>query len=239
MAMDVIGRSQGYIWDIGTLSWIRQLQGIINTDTLIVSLAGVSTAAKQDTGNVSLASIDSKITAVNTGAITFASPQHIIADSGTITTVGAVTVITNALPAGSNVIGHVIVDSGSITTSITNDGTFAKETGGNLATIAGKDFATQTTLATLSQAQGAAAASTAGPMVQGRVGVLSPTYLSDTVLQPLSINQGGRLRVATDDGPEVWSDLDWTLQSSPWSEINSSSQFDVGNVTVADTMWES
>lgn len=30
---------------------------------------------------------------------------------------------------------------------ITNDGTFAKETGGNLAAIAGKDFATQTTLA--------------------------------------------------------------------------------------------
>lgn len=31
--------------------------------------------------------------------------------------------------------------------TVTNDGTFAKETGGNLATIAGKDFATQTTLA--------------------------------------------------------------------------------------------
>ncbi len=37
--------------------------------------------------------------------------------------------------------------SGTVSTTITNDGTFAKETGGNLATIAGKDFATQTTLA--------------------------------------------------------------------------------------------
>jgi hypothetical protein len=44
---------------------------------------------------------------------------HVITDSGTIT---AVTAITNALPAGSNVIGHVITDSGTITavTGITN-----------------------------------------------------------------------------------------------------------------------
>lgn len=33
----------------------------------------------------------------------------------TVTTVGAVTAITNALPAGTNVIGHVITDSGSTT----------------------------------------------------------------------------------------------------------------------------
>lgn len=37
--------------------------------------------------------------------------------------------------------------SGGAGGAITNDGTFAKETGGNLATIAAKDFATQTTLA--------------------------------------------------------------------------------------------
>ncbi len=42
--------------------------------------------------------------------------------TGVIATVGAVTAITNALPAGSNVIGHVISDSGSTTavTGITN-----------------------------------------------------------------------------------------------------------------------
>jgi hypothetical protein len=44
---------------------------------------------------------------------------HVIIDSGTITTVSAVTAITNALPAGTNVIGHVIVDSGTVT-AITN-----------------------------------------------------------------------------------------------------------------------
>jgi len=44
--------------------------------------------------------------------VTFSAPQHTIVDSGTIT---AVTAITNALPAGTNVIGHVITDSGSVT----------------------------------------------------------------------------------------------------------------------------
>lgn len=38
-----------------------------------VTVSGVSTAAKQDTGNTSLASIDGKITAVNTGAVVVAS----------------------------------------------------------------------------------------------------------------------------------------------------------------------
>lgn len=38
-----------------------------------VSVSGVSTTAKQDTGNASLASIDGKITAVNTGAVVVAS----------------------------------------------------------------------------------------------------------------------------------------------------------------------
>ena len=53
------------------------------------------------------------------GSISFTAPQHVIIDSGTVTTVStvtAVTAITNALPAGTNVIGHVIVDSGTITT---------------------------------------------------------------------------------------------------------------------------
>jgi hypothetical protein len=41
------------------------------------------------------------------GTISFTAPQHTIVDSGTITTVSAVTAITNALPAGSNTIGKV------------------------------------------------------------------------------------------------------------------------------------
>lgn len=49
------------------------------------------------------------------------TPQHAIIDSGTLT---AVTTITNALPVGSNVIGHVITDTGS-TTAVTGTVTVA------------------------------------------------------------------------------------------------------------------
>lgn len=77
-----------------------------------------------------------------------------------VTTVGAVTSITNPLPAGTNVIGHVITDTGS-TVSVSNfPGTqpvsvaslplpsnAAQETGGNLAAVYAND--TQNMLPTL------------------------------------------------------------------------------------------
>lgn len=40
-----------------TLAWEAMQQPVINTETLEASLAGISTEAKQDTGNTSLASI--------------------------------------------------------------------------------------------------------------------------------------------------------------------------------------
>lgn len=81
---------------------------------------GAATSAKQDTGNTSLASIDGKITAVNTGAVVIASGTttvtqatgtnlHTVVDSGTIST------ITNVV--------HVDDNSGSLT--VDNGGTFA------------------------------------------------------------------------------------------------------------------
>lgn len=70
--------------------------------------------------------------------------------SGTwnIATVTAITAITNALPAGSNVIGHVITDTGS-TTAVTGSVTVAQGTAANLnATVVGTGtFVTQSTLA--------------------------------------------------------------------------------------------
>jgi hypothetical protein len=72
-----------------------------------------------------------------TGNVTVIQPTgtnlHTVIDSGTLTTVStvtAVTSITNALPAGTNVIGHVITDTGS-TTVVT--GTVAE----NLIQVAG------------------------------------------------------------------------------------------------------
>lgn len=88
----------------------------VNTGAVVVSSSalpsGAATSAKQDTGNTSLSSIDGKITAVNTGAVT----------------------ISAALPAGSNVIGHVIADTGS-TTAVTGNVTVVQPTGTNLHVV--------------------------------------------------------------------------------------------------------
>ena len=45
------------VWDVGTLTWVRMQQSVISTDTLTVSLAGVSTATNQTTGNTTLSSL--------------------------------------------------------------------------------------------------------------------------------------------------------------------------------------
>lgn len=92
--------AENWVWDVNTLDWVQMTQPGGGS-------GGDASAANQVIGNASLASIDGKITAVNTGAVTFASPQHIIAD------------------ASAAVIGHVVVDSAP-TTAITNvslDGT--------------------------------------------------------------------------------------------------------------------
>jgi len=84
-------------------------------------VAGGGTAGSAATGVVTVQGIASMTPLLVTA--TFSAPQHIIVDSGTLTTVStvtAVTAITNALPAGTNVIGHVIADSGS-TTAVTGN----------------------------------------------------------------------------------------------------------------------
>ena len=56
----VDARSQ--VWDDNTLSWVPERQAVVSTDTLNVTLpATAATAAKQDTGNTSLASIAASV----------------------------------------------------------------------------------------------------------------------------------------------------------------------------------
>lgn len=57
-----------------------------HTDAIAVTSATFATAAKQDTGNASLSSIDGKITAVNTGAVVVASGAITETNSGAIKT---------------------------------------------------------------------------------------------------------------------------------------------------------
>lgn len=91
-----------------------------------IDTTGLATSTKQDTGNTSLTSIDTKLTGPIsvTGALTIPNPTTV---AGTVT----VTDGAGAL--------NVIVDSGAIASTCA---LCAIESGGNLATIAGKDFAT-------------------------------------------------------------------------------------------------
>lgn len=63
---------------------------------------GASTAAKQDTGNASLASIDAKITTCNTGAVVISSGTVAVSNfPATQPISGTVAVSSSALPAGA------------------------------------------------------------------------------------------------------------------------------------------
>lgn len=85
-----------------------------------------------------------------TGNFTVVQPTgtnlHAVLDSGTLTS------ITNALPTGTNVIGHVIADSGS-TTAVTGNVTIVQPTGTNLHTTVDNFPATQPVSGTVSVTQ--------------------------------------------------------------------------------------
>lgn len=88
-----------------------------------------------------------------------------------------------------------------------SNATIAKETGGNLATIA-----TNTT--DLNTAQGADAEDVTGPLVQAVVSDTPQSYVSATI-QPLSVTSEGRLRVST---VESYNDRIWQHTfESPWA----------------------
>ena len=116
------------------------------TITTLTHPAGMATAAKQDTGNTSLASIDGKITAVNTGAVVVAS--------GSITVTQATgTNLHAVLDAGAALIGKVGIDQTTPGTtnaiSLSHIGTTAVATAGVVGTLAvGGNVATNVAIGT-------------------------------------------------------------------------------------------
>ena len=50
-------RAENKVWDVATLMYVAMKQPVISADTLSVSLSGVATATKQDTGNATLSSL--------------------------------------------------------------------------------------------------------------------------------------------------------------------------------------
>ncbi len=134
---------------------------IIDSGTITLP-SGAATAANQASELVLLAAIAAGVpvsgsvtanagTNLNTSALALESGGNLASlvakDYATQTTLAALNAKVTAVNTGA-----VVVASGSITANAgtnLNTSTLALESGGNLATIAGKDFATQTTLAAL------------------------------------------------------------------------------------------
>jgi hypothetical protein len=145
--------SQSGTWNIGTVT-------TVTTVTNVGAVTAISNALPVGTNVIGRIGID-QTTPGTTNKVSIGTDGTVAINAalpaGT-NNIGDVDVLTlPALPAGSNVIGHVITDSGS-TTAVTGTvavaasalplpANAAQETGGALATIAAKDFSTETTLA--------------------------------------------------------------------------------------------
>jgi hypothetical protein len=108
---------------------------------------------------------------------------------GLIVTTGLDGFTLSALPAGSNVIGHVIADSGSTTT-------VTQSTNANLkadVTSNAANIATEASLVKLPVAQASTTSGQSGPLVQGAVTTAAPTYTTAQT-SPLSLTTAGALR---------------------------------------------
>jgi len=91
---------------------------------------------------------------------------HTVLDSGTLTS------ITNALPAGTNVIGHVIADTGS-TTAVTGNVTVVQPTGSNLNVAVSNFPATQPVSGTVTANAGTGTFTTSGTITTATTGGFS------------------------------------------------------------------
>ena len=101
----------------------------LSTLTPPAAISGFATSAKQDTGNVSLASIDGKITAVNTGAVVVSSSAL---PSGAATAAKQPAIGTAGTPSSDVVSiqgvasGTVVpISDGGVSLTVDNAGTFA------------------------------------------------------------------------------------------------------------------
>ncbi len=114
--------------------------GGAGTDVNIASVGGTpvtsplpvtGTLTPSGTFDENLKQVNGQTVNVGVGAAGTGTQRVTTSTDSTIATVTAVTAITNALPAGSNVIGHVIADTGS-TTAVTGNVTVVQTTASNL-----------------------------------------------------------------------------------------------------------
>lgn len=148
------------------------------------------------------------INVVASPAITYNSTQPTLANGqteadfqigsrgGLIVTTGSDGFTLSALPTGTNMIGHVIADTGS-TTAVTGNVTVVQSTNTNLkadVTSNAQNIATETSLVKLPVAQGSTTSGQSGPLSQGAVTTAAPSY-SNAQTSPLSLTTAGLLRV--------------------------------------------
>lgn len=139
---------------------------------------------------------DSGSTTAVTGNVTVVQGTgtnlHAVIDSGTITTVSTVTSVTaiaNALPAGSNVIGHVVADSGSTTAVTQATATNLKAQaesyqGGTAVSVSNPLFSTPTpgttggwSILNATSGDGSTALTNSAQVIKGSQGTLGGWYI--------------------------------------------------------------
>ncbi len=180
--------SQSGIWNISTLDTITN-PVTVNQGTSPWVISGTVTANAGTNLNTSLLALDSTVAKDATLVTINTSINTLLKPADTLTAVTTLGSITNALPAGANVIGHVITDSGSVvnatlsaeTTKVigtVNQGTSPWVISGT-ATVSGTVAATQSgtwniaTLTTLTSITNPVAVTQSGTWTTGRTWTLS------------------------------------------------------------------
>jgi len=197
--------SQSGAWSVGQ-SGAWNITNITGTMTLPT---GASTAARQDTGNVSLASIDGKLAnpLPVTGPLTDAQlravavpvsggADHNLTFAGDKVDASGSTVTVNVGLTDTQLRATPVPVSGTVAVNTISG--FALESGGNLAAIAAKDFATSakqdtgntslSTIATRTPALGQAAMAASSPVVIASDQATFPVTVTFPTTQPVSIS---------------------------------------------------
>lgn len=120
-------------------------------------------------GNTNILTVQGSATGTAIPTSLASVPSHAVTNAGTFAVQNSA-----ATPAGTNVIGHVIVDTAP-STAVTNAGTFAVQADSTLA-------------------QNATTSGQKAVLIQGAVTTAAPTYTT-TQSSPLSLDTAGNLRV--------------------------------------------
>lgn len=190
---------------------------------------GASTEAKQDTGNTSLASIDSKLTSpiTVTGPLTDAQLRATaVPVSGTVAVTqstspwvenvsqfGGNNVVTGTGASGSGIPRVTVSNDSDILATQSGTWVVTANAGTNLNTSA---LALNTTVSGLQVSQGSTTSGELGPLVQGAVTTAAPTYVNNQT-NPLSLTTTGALRTDSSATTQPISGTVAATQStSPW-----------------------